>query len=81
MGKRVEISGSDLGVESSKMLQQMAREITDEYNRELNPGPTQLLYDAITEHGRNEAIVKDAVVHAIKNVALEPTQPTANPGN
>jgi hypothetical protein len=81
MGKRVEITGTDLAVESSKMLQQTAREITDEYNRELNPGPTQLLYDAITEHGRNEAIVKDAVSHAIKNIAIESTQPATMPGN
>jgi hypothetical protein len=81
MGKRVEISGTDLGAESSKMLQQMATDITDEYNKELNPGPTQLLYDAITDHGRNEAVVKDAVAHAIKNVAIESTQPTTNPGN
>jgi hypothetical protein len=81
MGKRVEITGTDLGAESSKMLQQMATDITDEYNKELNPGPTQLLYDAITDHGRNEVVVKDAVAHAIKNVAIESTQPTTNPGN
>ena len=81
MGKRVEITGTDLAVESSKMLHQMAREITDEYNRELNPEPTQLLYDGITDHGRNEANVKDAVAHAIKNVAVESTQPSSNPGN
>jgi hypothetical protein len=81
MGKRVEISGSDLGVESSKMLQQMATKITDEYGRELNPGPTQLLYDAITDHGRNDVVVNDAVAHAIKNIAIESTQPTTNPGN
>src|SRR6202521_3769496 len=81
MGRRVEITGTDLGAESSKMLQQMATDITDEYNKELNPGPTQLLYDAITDHGRNEVIVKDAVAHAIKNVMIESTQPTTNPGN
>jgi hypothetical protein len=81
MRKRVEISGSDLGAESRKMLQQMASEITDEYNRELNPGPTQLLYDAITDHGRNDVVVKDAVEHAIKNIALESTQPATNHGN
>lgn len=71
MGKRVEITGTDLGAESSKMLQQMATDITDEYNKELNPGPTQLLYDAITDHGRNDVIVKDAVAHALKNVMIE----------
>jgi len=81
IGRRVDISGTDLGAESSKMLQQMARDITAEYNRELNPGPTQLLYDAITDHGRNDVVVTDAVAHAIKNVAVESPQPAANPGN
>jgi len=81
LGKRVEITGTDLGAESSKMLQQMAGEVTDEYNKELNPGPTQLLYDAITDHGRNDVVVQDAVAHAIKNVTIESPQPTTNPGN
>lgn len=72
MGKQVEISGTDLDAESRNMLQQMATDITDEYNKELNPGPTQLLYDAITDHGRNEVVVKDAVAHAIKNITIEP---------
>jgi hypothetical protein len=81
MGKQVEITGTDLGAESSKMLQQMAADITDEYNKELNPGPAQLLYDAITDHGRNEVVVKDAVAHALKNTAIESTQPATPPGN
>ena len=81
MGKQVEITGADLGAESSKMLRQMAAELTDEYDKELNPGPTQLLYDAITDHGRNEVVVNDAVAHALKNVAIESTQPATNPGN
>jgi hypothetical protein len=81
MGKQVEISGTDLGAESTKMLQQMAAEITDEYKKELNPGPTQLLYDDITDHGRNEVVVKDAVAHALKNIVIESPQPSANPGN
>lgn len=67
MGKQVEITGTDLGAESSKMLQQMAAEITTEYNKELDPEPTQLLYDSITDHGRNEVVVKDAVAHALRN--------------
>ena len=75
MGKQVEITGTDLGAESSKMLQQMATDITDEYNKELNSGPTQLLYDAITDHGRNDVIAKDAVAHALKNITIESTQP------
>jgi len=81
MGKQVEITGTDLDAESSKMLQQMATDITDEYNKELNPGPTQLLYDAITDHGRNEVVVKDAVAAALKNITMASIQPTANPGN
>jgi len=79
MGKRVEITGTDLAAESSKMLQQMATDITDEYNKELNPRPTQLLYDAITDHGRNDVDVKDAVAHAIKNVTIESGRPYAYP--
>ena len=81
LGKQVEITGTDLGVESTKMLQQMAAEITDEYKKELNPGPTQLLYDSITDHGRNEVIVKDAVAHALKNTVIESAQPTTDPAN
>jgi hypothetical protein len=77
----VEISGTDLEAESNKALQQIATEITDEYNKQLNPGPTQLLYDSITDHGRNEVVVKDAVASAIKNVSAESPRPAATPGN
>ena len=76
MGKQVEITGTDLGAESNKMLQQMAAEITEEYNKQLNPEPAQLLYDTITDHSRNEVVVKDAVAHALNNVAAESTPPT-----
>ena len=71
LGRQVEIAGTDLNAESSRMLKQMASEITKEYNKELNPDPTQLLYDAITDHSRNEVAAKDAVDHAIKNAAIE----------
>jgi hypothetical protein len=81
LGRQVDITGADLSAESSKILQQMAREVTDKYNKELNPGPTQLLYDDITDHGRNEVVVQDAVAHAIKNVAIESPQPTTTPAN
>ncbi len=81
IGKQVEIAGADLGAESTKILQQMAADITDEYKRELNPGPAQLLYDSITDHGRNQVVVKDAVAHALKNTIIESPQPAANPGN
>jgi len=71
MGKQVEISGADLDAESNKALQQIAADITDEYNRELNTEPTQLLYDSITDHSRNEVVAQDAVDHALKNVSIE----------
>jgi hypothetical protein len=74
MGEKVEVTGADVAAESNKFLQQTATEITEEYKRELNPGPTQLLYDSITDHGRNEVIVKDAIASAIKNVAIESPQ-------
>jgi hypothetical protein len=75
MGRQVEISGADLNAESNKVLEQMAAEITDQYNRELNTEPAQLLYDSITDHSRNEVAAQDAVDHALKNVSIESTQP------
>jgi hypothetical protein len=71
VGRQVEIAGTDLQAEANKFLQQTAAAITADYSRELNPGPTQLLYDSITDHSRNEVVVKDAVAHAIKNTAIE----------
>jgi hypothetical protein len=70
VGRQVDIA-ADLQSESNKFLQQTAAAITVDYSRELNPGPTQLLYDSITDHSRNEVVVKDAVAHAIRNVAIE----------
>ncbi|HXP81575.1 MAG TPA: hypothetical protein VN976_16835 [Verrucomicrobiae bacterium] len=78
MGKQIEVTGTDLNAESIKALQQMGAEITTEYDRELNPEPTQLLYDSITDHSRNEVAVQDAVDHALKNVSIE-SAPPANP--
>jgi hypothetical protein len=77
MGKQIEIAGTDLNAESIKALQQMAADFTDEYNRELNTEPTQLLYDTITDHSRNEVVAQDAVAHALKNITIESTQPTS----
>lgn len=77
MGKQVDIAGTDLEAEAKKLLQQMATEITAEYNKELDPEPTQLLYDSITEHSRNEVVATDAVAHALKNVSIESTQPAS----
>ena len=65
LGKKFEISGTDLQSELSKALQKMGSEITEEYSRELNPNPTQLRYDAITDHSRNDVSAKDAVAQAL----------------
>jgi hypothetical protein len=71
LGKQIVITGTDLNAEFSKLLQQMGAEITNEYNKELNPESTQLLYDSITDHSRNEVVAGDAVGHALKNVTIE----------
>ncbi len=71
LGRQVEIAGTDIQAESNKFLQQTAAAVTADYSRELNPAPAQLLYDSITDHSRNEVVVKDAVEHAIKNAAVE----------
>jgi hypothetical protein len=76
IGKRIEVSGSDLDAESNKMLLQVANDITNEYTKEINSSPTQLLYDDITDHARNGVVAKDAVDHAIKNAAVEASRPS-----
>ena len=81
IGRRMDITGTDLDAETSKMLLQVATDITNEYTKEINSSPTQLLYDAITDHARNGVDPKDAVDHAIKNVAIESSPPATSPGN
>ncbi len=81
VGRKVDVTGTDLDAASSKVLQQLAAEITSEYDRQLDPGPTQLLYDSITDHARNRVVAKDALDHAIKNVAFESPQPETAPPN
>lgn len=71
MGKQMDIADGNPDAQSTKLLQQMADEITAEYNKQLNPEPAQLLYDDITDHSRNEVLAKDAVDHALKNVSIE----------
>ena len=71
IGKQVEITGTDLNAESDKALQQIAAAITDEYNKQLNPAPTQLFYESIADHGRNGTVAQDAVTHALKNKPIE----------
>jgi hypothetical protein len=81
MGKQIDIAGADQAAESDKALREIAMEITDEYNKELNPEPTQLLYDSITNHGINDVVSKDAAEHAIRNSVIDAPQPAASSGN
>ena len=81
LGKRVDIAGGDLNGESGTVLHKFADEITSEYNKELNPGPTQLLYDSITDHSRNEVAANDAVAAAIMNSKAASILSPANSGN
>jgi hypothetical protein len=77
LGKEIAISGADLNAEFHKALQDVGAQITAEYDKQLDPNPTQLLYDSITDHGRNNVAVQDAIDHALKNVVIE-SAPSAN---
>jgi hypothetical protein len=82
IGKQFEISGADLNIETNKVLQQIAADITAEYNQQLNPGPAQTSYDQITDHSRNDVPVQDAIDQALKTATAEspkrppPTKPS-----
>ncbi len=67
MGKKIDISGSDLDGQFNRVLRQTATDITNEYNKDLSPGPTQQYFDLITDHGRNESVVKESVAAALAN--------------
>jgi hypothetical protein len=81
LGKQVVISGGDLDAEFSKALEQIGAEITDAYNRELNPEPAQLRYDAITDHSRNAMPSKDAVAQVLREMGPEARSSAIVPGN
>jgi hypothetical protein len=81
LGRKFEISGTDLQAELSKALQKMGDEITEEYNRELNPNPTQLHYDSITDHSRNDVPAEDAVAQALSDSAAAAAGPPSSSQN
>jgi len=81
IGKQVVITGTDLRAEMGNALQQMGTEITDEYNKELNPEPTQLRYDAITDHSRNNVGAQDAVSQVLNEPAPTSTHSPVIPPN
>ena len=81
MGKQVQVSGADLNAAIDKALQQMGAEITQEYDKELNSEPAQSNYEALTNHGRNNVEVKNAVAQVLNATAAAPTTPATTPKN
>ncbi len=81
LGKHELINGADLPAEFSKLLKQIGAEITDEYNKQLNPEPAQLRYDAVTDHSRNDVEAKDAVAQILKDLPPAISTAATYPGN
>jgi hypothetical protein len=78
IGKQEAVSGADLNGQADAWLQQMGKDISDEYNRELNPDPTQQRYDLITDYSRNGVAAADAVGQVLKDVTGAPATNTGN---
>jgi hypothetical protein len=81
LGRQVQVSGADLNSAIDKALQQMGAEITQEYDKELNPEPAQERYESITNHGGNDVDAKDAVSQVLSNLTVSPTAPATIPKN
>jgi hypothetical protein len=80
LGGQIDINGPDLHAELEKVLRQTATGITNEYDRDLNSPAAQHYFDAITDHGRNETNVKDAIAAAVENAKIASLQlPTTAP--
>ena len=75
MGRKTEISGADLDAEADKFLHQIAAQLTDDYEKQLDPDPAQLLYDNITDHSRNDVVATDAVARALKETTASAALP------
>lgn len=75
VGRQIGINGTDVDAQLARTLQQTATDITHDFDRELSFAATQQYYDTITDHGRNESDVKEAVVAAIENVKMVSIQP------
>jgi hypothetical protein len=71
------VSGPDLAAASQEALRKIAGDIDEQYNRALNPKPAQVLYDSITDHGRNKVVAKDAAAQALKKAEVETAVETA----
>jgi hypothetical protein len=65
IGEEITITGDDLDREANNALQKIGAEITAEYSKQLDPNSAQLRYDDITDHARNDVLMKDAVAQAL----------------
>lgn len=81
IGRQVPVAGTDLNGEANAALNELAKEFTDEYGKQLNPDPAQQLYDTITDHSRNQTTVSDAVANAIKDAEIAAPHPVADAVN
>lgn len=70
IGKKDSIGGADLNAGFTQLLQQESQLITDDYNKQLNPEPFQLRYDALTDHARNDVSAADAVSQVLKDLTV-----------
>ena len=78
VGKQEAVSGADLNGQADAWLQQMGKDISDEYNRELNPDPAQQRYDLITDYSRNGVAAADGVGQVLQDVVGAPATNTGN---
>jgi len=78
IGREEVVSGADLNAASGEWLQQMGKEISDEYNKELNPDPAQQRYDLITNYSRNGVVAEDAVKQVLNDLAGASSAPAEN---
>ena len=81
IGREVPITGADLNGEATAALRDLAKEFTDAYGKQLDPDPAQELYDAMTDHSRNQTPVSDAIAAAIKDAEITAPDPVADAGN
>jgi len=66
IGRQIAISGADLNAEFRRVLLQLSKDITAEYNDKLNPASAQQRYEDLTDHSRNDRDGKEAATQAIK---------------
>lgn len=73
--RQYEVTGDDLDAAVNRKLQQIGADITAEYSNRLNAESAQLRYDAITDHARNDVLVRDAIAQALKEAATSASAP------